>query len=146
MPQNLDQPPDLLRSALTVSEIHALLLLDERRELREVRSLAQHRDKAEGFAIVGVAYKPKTDLTINPGLDAKASNVHDHCGGMRNGLFQSCHPGVAWLQIVFVEPDLKTVAAQYFRELTSRLRVCASVTEKYVALAQDEMRRCSHGA
>jgi len=134
--KDIEKSPDLLRGALPVAKVDVLLLLDKRRKLRRVRTLAQHRDQAESFAIAGVAYKTETNLPIDPGLDAQTADVHDHRGGIRNGLFESCHPGVSRLQIVFVEPDVEAVAAEDFRELARRLCVCAGVTEKHVALAR----------
>jgi hypothetical protein len=52
---------------------------------------------------------------------------------MRNRLFEICHAGTAGLQMVFVEPDIKAVAPESFRELASRLRVGTGVAEKDVA-------------
>jgi len=53
---------------------------------------------------------------------------------------------VAGLQIVLIEPDFEAVVAEYLRELTSRLRVCACMTEKYMALATGWIRSFGHSA
>jgi hypothetical protein len=41
---------------------------------------------------------------------------------------------------------VEAVAAEYFSELASRLRVCAGLTEKYVTLVKDLSRHRAHGA
>jgi hypothetical protein len=128
--EDLEKSPDLLRSALAFAKIDVLVLLHEGRKLSGVGSIAQYRDEAEAFTIVRVAHEAEANLAIDPGLDAKAADVHEHGRGTRDGFFESCLPGVAGLQMVLVEPDVEAVAAEDFRELASRLRVRAGVTEK----------------
>ena len=53
---------------------------------------------------------------------------------------------VSRLQVVLIEPDVEAVEAKYFRELASRLCVCAGVTKKYGALVKDLARHRVHRA
>jgi hypothetical protein len=102
---------------LTVTEVDELVLLNKRRKLRRVCTLTQHWNEAKSFTPLRVAYEPETNLTVDPGLDAKPANVYEHRGRIGNRSFESCHPGIARLQIVFVEPHMDAVAAKYFHQL-----------------------------
>src|ERR1017187_1858340 len=95
-----------------------------------VRSIAQHRDEPEALRVVSIADQSETNFAIDPGLDPHSANVDDHGGGLRNGLFHSCHPGSAWLLIGFIEPDSDAISTEDFRELVCRLRVRPSMAEK----------------
>ena len=103
------------------------MLLYKRWQLRGVRSLAQYRDEAEALTIMRIAHQAKTNLSIDPSLDAEVADIDDHGGGMGNGFFESCDPGVARLETVLVEPDVKAVAAEHLPKLASRLRVRTGV-------------------
>jgi hypothetical protein len=62
--------------------------------------------------VLRTANQPQADFSINPCLDAETADIHDHGSSFLNLLFESCHPAIARLEIVFVEPDLKPVAAK----------------------------------
>jgi hypothetical protein len=94
---------------------------------------------------LGISYEPEANLTIDPGLDAKAADVHEHREGIRDGFFEGCHPEFAWLQTIFVEPDLDITTAENLRELVRRLCVGTSVAEKYARLASSLVCRWRHG-
>jgi hypothetical protein len=119
------------------------MLLDKRRKLCEIRFLPQYRDEGEVFAFVGVPYKPEANFAVDPLLDAAATDVYNHGGSIRDGLFESGHPIIARLQIVLVEPDVEAVAPEDFRQPPSRLRVRPGVTEKDVAFL-NLSRSCAH--
>jgi hypothetical protein len=50
---------------------------------------------------------------------------------------ESCHPGVPGLQIVFIEPDVESVAPEYFGELVGRFGIDSGVTQKDVSVPRN---------
>jgi hypothetical protein len=52
---------------------------------------------------------------------------------LRAPCFKRCYPLFSGLQIVFVEPDVEAVPAEYLHELARCLHVHAGVTKEYVA-------------
>ena len=109
----------------------ALMLAEERRQVVKDCAVPQHRNHLESARVARVQLEADAHLSVDPVLDAQAADVDDQRRRLLERLLERLHPSIAGLEVVFVEPDVDTVAPQQHSKCLRVRRVSAGVAEKH---------------